>query len=106
MKSKRIVPVVALAMLVFAGAASSQQPTKRITGIAPIEVGTVTKESLAVHLKAVGKEVARGVFEVNPSSIVGKRLILPDGNGGTARFHICIGRWSNGGCNGIFIGSD
>jgi hypothetical protein len=54
-----------------------------------------------VDLKVVGKEVAPGVIEVDPNSIRGKRLTVPRGNQ-TARF-ICIGKWKNGECKGIYI---
>jgi hypothetical protein len=100
---KKIFPVVALALLVFASAASSQQPTERRMPEAPgapIQVGTVTEKSPAVSLRAVGKQVAPGGFEVDPSSIRGKRLTIPGDQ--TLRF-ICIGKWKAGECKGIYI---
>jgi len=104
MKSKvlnlrNLFPVVAVAMLVFANAADAQQAERRLPE-APIQVGTVTEKSPAVSLKAVGKEVAPGGFEVDPGAIRGKRLTIPGGQ--TLRF-ICIGKWKAGECKGIYI---
>ena len=100
MKRKGIFPVVALALLVFAGAASSQQPMERRMPEAFIQAGTVTEKSPAVSLRAVGRQVAPGGFEVDPSSIRGKRLTIPGDQ--TLRF-ICIGKWKAGECKGIYI---
>jgi hypothetical protein len=98
--------MAALTMVVFAGAANPQ--TERRQGgasISPtegaIEVGTVTAKSSAVNLKAIGREVAPGVLEVDPSSVRGKRLVMPRGDQ-TMRF-VCIGKWKNGECKGIYI---
>jgi hypothetical protein len=88
-------------VLVFAGAAYSQEPAERRPSEASIQVGTVTEGSPAVSLKAVGKEVAPRIFEVDPGAIRGKRLTIPRGEQG-ARF-ICIGKWKNGECRGIYI---
>lgn len=101
MKRKGIFPVVALALLVFASAASSQMLTERRIPEAPIQVGTVTEKSPAVSLRAVGKQVAPGEFEVDPESIRDKRLIIP--NDQKRISSICIGKWINGECRGIYI---
>ena len=90
--------IVAAGLLVFAGAASPQS-TERVAG-GTIQVGTVTGRSPAVSLKAVGKEVAPGMFEVDPGSISGKRLTVPHDQ---AQRKICIGRWKDGECRGIYI---
>ena len=83
----------------FASAADAQQAERRLPE-ASVQVGTVTEKSQAVSLKAIGKEVAPGVFEVDPDAILGKRLTIP---GGQTRGTICIGRWENGVCTGILI---
>ena len=44
---------------------------------------------------------SEGGFEVAPDAIRGKRLTIPSGQ--TLSF-ICIGKWKNGGCEGIYIG--
>ena len=104
MKSKKVLnfrklfPIVVAAVLVCASAANAQ--TERRLPEAPIQVGTVTEKSPAVSLKAVGKEVAPGGFEVDPGAIRGKRLTIPGGQ--TLRF-ICIGKWKAGECKGIYI---
>ena len=91
----------------FAGLSTAQQKAeekRQPTGVEmkelPIQVGTVTEKSPAVTLKAVGKEVAPGVFEVDPSSIRGKRLTITPGQ--TLK-SICIGKWKAGECTGIYI---
>lgn len=95
----KLFPIVAVAMLVFASAADAQQAERRLPE-ASIQVGTVTRQAPAVSLKAVGKEVAPGGFEVDPGVIRGKRLTIPGGQ--TLRF-ICIGKWKNGECKGTYI---
>lgn len=95
--------IAAAAILVFAGAANPQ--TERTKSVAAtetaIQVGTVTRGSPAVNLNAIGREVAPGVFEIEPSSIRGRRITVPRGDLG-ARV-VCIGRWKNGECKGIYI---
>ena len=99
----KLFPLVAAALLFFAGIATAQ--TQRGQSAPPtemsIQVGTATGKSPAVSLRAVGKEVSSGVFEVDPNAVRGKRLTLPRGEQ-TARF-ICIGKWKNGECRGIYI---
>ena len=108
MKSKllsfrKLFPVAAAAVLLFAVTANPQ--TERGRPAAPaetaIQVGTVTERSSAVNLRDVGKEVAPGVLEVDPNSVRGKRLVMPRGDQ-TAR-SVCIGKWKNGECKGIYI---
>lgn len=106
MKVKLVFLISALALLAFAATSDSQQPVERRVAevTLPIQVGPVTEQSPAVSLSGVGKEVAPGVFEVDPNSIRGKRLVLPPSGGGTAR-HICIGKWDaqTKTCKGIYI---
>ena len=83
----------------FASAADAQQAERRLPE-ASVQVGTVTEKSQAVSLKAIGKEVAPGVFEVDPDAIRGKRLTIPRGE---TLWHICIGKWKAGECTGIYI---
>ena len=83
----------------FASAADAQQAERRLPE-ASVQVGTVTEKSQAVSLKAIGKEVAPGVFEVDPDAIRGKRLTIPRGQ--TLK-HVCIGRWREPECKGIYI---
>lgn len=90
----------------FAGVSTAQQraeerrqPMEMKSLMVP-EEGTVTQKSPVVSLRTVGKEVAPGGFEVDPSSIRGKRLTIPGGQ--TLRF-ICIGKWKAGECKGIYI---
>ncbi len=97
---RKLFPLAAAAMLLFAGAATPQTERSQ-SGETAIQAGVVNAKSPAVDLKAVGKEVAPGVLEVDPNSVRGKRLIIPRGNQ-TARF-ICIGKWKNGECKGIYI---
>ena len=66
-----------------------------------IGVGTVTEKSATVNPKEIGKEVAPGVFEVDPNAVRGKRIMMPSGDQ-TARA-ACIGKWKNGECKGVYI---
>ncbi|GEM_PF-4955903 len=100
MKSRKVLLLLVAAVLVFASTANSQQPMERRAFEAPIQIGTVTEKSPAVSLKAVGKEVVPGGFEVDPGAIRGKRLTIPGGQ--ILRF-ICIGKWKAGECKGIYI---
>ena len=102
MNRKSIFPAIILALLVSTNAASSQEQTHSLSKD-QIKTGTVTKSSPTVNLKDVGKQVAPGVIEVNPESISGKQLIIPNS---TDSLVICIGkRLPDGTCKGIFIGS-
>jgi hypothetical protein len=104
---KSLILTLAIAFLaVFPGSGVAQQkaeekrqPMEMKSPIAP-EEGTITQKSPAVSLRTVGKEVAPGGFEVDPSAIRGKRLTIPGGQ--TLRF-ICIGKWKAGECKGIYI---
>lgn len=102
MKSKMVSSALFTLVLLFATAANSQQPMER-RPMPPIDEGAVSEKSPAVRLNEVSKEVAPGVFVVDPASIRGKRLVLPP-SGGTAR-HICIGKWDGvtKTCKGIYI---
>lgn len=96
----KILPIIAVAVLVFASAANPQATERRAPEIST-QAGTVAQGAPAIDLKAVGREVAPGVFEVDPGSLHGKRLILP-ATGGTAK-QLCIGKWDGGSCRGIYI---
>ncbi len=91
--------MVAAGLLVLTSPASPQTK-ERVAGII-IQGGLVTGRSPAVSLKTVGREVAPGVFEVDPGSINGKRLTVPRDQ--AAQRKICIGKWNNGECRGIYI---
>lgn len=95
----KLFPLVGAAVLVCASAANPQ--AERRQADLAIQSGTVTERSPVVDLKTAGKEVAPGVFEVDPASIRGKRLGLP--RGGQALRAICIGKWKAGECKGIYI---
>ena len=114
MKTKKNFTVVALAILVFAGVASAGQPTEPRTTVVPVQSGTVIENLPTVNLRDVATEVvpevvpgARTVptkfFEVNPSSIDGKRLILPSIDGSTNAVTVCIGVWFRGICIGVLV---
>ncbi|MEK6289279.1 MAG: hypothetical protein AABO57_26505 [Acidobacteriota bacterium] len=94
---RKLFPLVAV--LVCASVANPQAD-RRLPDLT-IQAGTVTEKSPVVDLKTAGKEVAPGVFEVDPASIRGKRLGLP--RGGQALRAICIGQWRKGECKGIYI---
>ncbi|MEW6210091.1 MAG: hypothetical protein AB1631_17120 [Acidobacteriota bacterium] len=87
------------ALLLFANVANTQ--TERSQSGEMKSADVVNAKSSALDLKTVGKEVAPGVLEVDPNAIRGKRLVFPRGNQ-TARI-ICIGKWKNGECKGIYI---
>ena len=102
----RMFPMVAAGMLVYAGAAYAQTEKRVIEAPkeASIQLDRVTANSPSVNLKDVGNEVAPGIVEVAPSSIRGKRLVLP--RGGAAR-KTCLGKWNGQTktCEGVFIES-
>jgi hypothetical protein len=93
MNVARLLPVVAAGMFVCTGVAYAQTEKRVIEAPkeAPIMIDKVTANSPAINLKDVGNEVAPGIYEVAPSSIRAKRLVL--GAGGAGR-HVCIGRWN------------
>ena len=64
----------------------------------PAEFLTVPK----APLNEVGKEVAPGVFQVDPKSIRGKLLVVTPG-AGVAQKGICIGVWTDGKCEGNYV---
>ncbi len=72
-----------------------------------ISVAEVGIKSRAVSIKAVGKEVAPGIYQVDPESIKGKRLVMPATGSGTAlvKVGVCIGVWhkKKERCIGIWI---
>lgn len=92
MSFRRLLPLVAAGMLVYAGAAYPQTEKKTINKPAepPIALYRVTEKSAAVNLTDVGKEVSPGILEVDPNAIHDKRLVIP--SGGKAK-HICLGKW-------------
>jgi len=95
---RRLFPIVAAVVLVLAGAANPQTERRQAEAI---QVGTVNEKSAAVNLKTAGKEVAPGVFEVDPASIRGKRLTIPRNDQSLRK--ICIGVMKKGECVGILI---
>ncbi len=72
-----------------------------------ISVAEVGAKSPTVSIRAVGKEVAPGIYQVDPESIQGKRLIMPANGSGTAlvKVGVCIGVWhkKKERCIGIWI---
>ena len=72
-----------------------------------ISVAEVGLKSRAVSVTSVGKEVAPGIYQVDPASIQGKRLIMPaSGSSATlVKVGVCIGVWSKKKerCIGIWI---
>ena len=101
MSFRRLLPLMAAGMLVYAGVAypqtapmEKQPPTqKKILnkpGDPPIALHRVTEKSATVDLAAVGKEVSPGMLQVDPNAIAGKRLVVP--SGGKTR-SICLGNW-------------
>lgn len=98
--------IAVAAVFVLTGTANLQTERRQSGALPPptentIEVGTVTARSAAVNIKAIGKEVAPGVFEVDPNAVRGKRLVAPRGD--QALRFVCIGKWKNGECKGIYI---
>ena len=75
-----------------------------------ITVAEVGLKSPAVSVTSVGKEVAPGIYQVDPASIKGKRLIMPTtGSAATlVKVGVCIGVWSKKKqrCIGIWIQKD
>ena len=72
-----------------------------------ISVAEVGLKSRAVSVTSVGKEVAPGIYQVDPASIQGKRLIMPaSGSSATlVKVGVCIGVWhkKKERCIGIWI---
>jgi len=72
-----------------------------------ISVAEVGIKSPTVSIRAVGKEVAPGVYQVDPKSIQGKRLLMPTAGSGTAlvKVGVCIGVWhkKKERCIGIWV---
>ena len=72
-----------------------------------ISVAEVGLESRAVSVTSVGKEVAPGIYQVDPDSIQGKRLIMPATGSSAAlvKVGVCIGVWhkKKQRCIGIWI---
>jgi len=60
-----------------------------------INVAEVGLKSQAVSVISVGKEVAPGIYQVDPDSIKGKRLIMPasDSSASRVKVGVCIGVW-------------
>ncbi len=85
-----LLPMVAAGMLAYGGVAYGQTEKQIVEKPAQpgIALHRVTEKSAAVNLSAVGKEVAPGIFTVDPASIRDKRLVLD----GKAK-HVCLGKW-------------
>jgi len=90
MSLARLFLMVAAGMFVYAGAAYPQTEKQIVEkpGQPPIALHRVAQSSPAVNLSAVGKEVAPGVFQVDPNSIRDKRLVI-DVKGK----QVCLGKW-------------
>lgn len=90
----RLLPMVAAGVLVYADVAYPQTQTEKQIiekpAPPPIALHRVTEKSPTVNLTAVGKEVAPGMFVVDPDAIHDKRLVIP--SGGKAK-HVCLGKW-------------
>ena len=113
MKFKRIAAISALTLMLATGAANAKTPevssveskidASSSSKVVPVDV--VNNNSPDVKLTEVGKQVAPGVIEVNPDAIKGKNLVFDQGDSNQQRIHICIGKWKEGSCTGIYIGS-
>jgi len=72
-----------------------------------ISVAEVGLKSRAVSVTSVGREVAPGIYQVDPDSIKGKRLIMPSGGSSATlvKVGVCIGVWhkKKERCIGIWI---
>jgi hypothetical protein len=99
----KLLPVVAAGMFVC-GVASAQTEKRVIEAPkeAPIMIDKVTMNSPTVNLKDVSNEVAPGMYEVSPSSIRAKQLVLGAAPPGR---HVCIGRWNapTKTCEGVLV---
>ena len=89
-------------------AQESTKPTRMaVQQTQVITVAEVGPKSRAVSVTAVGKEVAPGIYQVDPASVQGKRLIMPSSGSGAAlvKVGVCIGVWSKKKqrCIGIWI---
>jgi hypothetical protein len=96
--TNRILVLATAATLLLSGAAIAQ--TQRTPSTPP-----PVNLPPAVSLERVGKQVSPGVYEVNPESVRGKRLVIEPMNqqvGGPPR-RICIGKWRPPNCNGIYL---
>jgi len=90
MKLGGLFTMVAAGMLIYAGIAYPQTEKKIIEkpGDQPINLHRVNEKSAAVNLTAIGKEVAPGVFEVDPNAIYNKRLVID-----SKAKRVCLGKW-------------
>jgi hypothetical protein len=59
------------------------------------------RQRSAVTLASVAKELEPGVFEVDPKSIMGRRVVFSPA--GPAPQLVCIGHWTKGACGGILV---
>lgn len=67
------------------------------------DLGGVNKLSPAVTVQDVGKEVTPGLFQVDPRTVKGKRLVLARTDPNTA-VAVCIGSVSKlGNCIGVYV---
>jgi hypothetical protein len=98
-------PLLAVAFLTQAASPQAAPGAKRTanpTGNTTLPAGIVTERSPVINAKEIGRTVAPGVLEINPASILNKRLLLTPGDP-TARV-VCIGFWrKDRSCAGIYI---
>jgi hypothetical protein len=108
MNIRSLAPLASLAMAAALvsppGIASSAEQTLRAAPAPVLLDGGVAARSGAVSLREVGKQVARGVFEVDPKRLAGRRLVVTRDDAVDLVIKICIGEWSaSGACNGFYI---
>lgn len=107
--------LLSIVTLAAAGELSAQDSTRATTTATRmavqeaqvISVAEVGLKSRAVSVTSVGREVAPGIYQVDPESIKGKRLIMPDNGSSSAlvKVGVCIGVWhkKKQRCIGIWI---
>jgi hypothetical protein len=92
---------LAAAVLALPHTANAASLSIPFLSAAAAKVGAASSRSPAVSFRDVGKEVEPGIFQIDPTRVRGRRLILTDS--GPAAAVICIGRWVDGTCYGIYI---
>lgn len=104
MKLNRIAAISALTLVLATGTASAKNAETLSSSSQTLPIAEVNNNSPNAKLEEVGKEVAPGVLEVNPDAIKGKKLVFDQGDA-SQKIKICIGKWKDGTCKGIYIGS-
>jgi len=96
----KLFPIAIATVLSFPVTAIAQ--TNRVPSSPP---PVTVRQPPAVSLERVGKQISPGVYEVNPESVRGKRLVIEPMNqqvGGPPR-KICIGKWRPPNCDGLYL---